>query len=330
MKTNSRHEVIARIARESLGLAALLALMLSAAGASRAQSMAAATRVAPANTTPATQAGTPKPAAAPTAPKGQHEGIMVHGHWVIEVKNPDGTVTARREFENSIQPYGAGYLAALLSGNNSPGGLSILLNGVGTTFGSLQQAGSQPLTFSEAGPCLPLSYPGPLGGTTQGSGPSTGTTCLITNSTSLLTFVCELAQEAAGTLNVSSPSVAISPCSTNLAEVAPAFPSGGTSSQLVLSGSVTATSTLTGQMVNDVETVFTTCDVNSTPNNCVDFFDLQTASPTSTGASPVALNLFTERPLDGNTTAGAAAGDPNPVSYATGQVIAVTVTFSFQ
>ncbi len=53
-----------------------------------------------------------KPAAtysAPTAPQaerraagGPHEGIKVHGHWVIEVKNRDGSLAARREFENSL------------------------------------------------------------------------------------------------------------------------------------------------------------------------------------------------------------------------------------
>jgi hypothetical protein len=33
---------------------------------------------------------------------GPHEGIQVHGHWTIEVRNPDGSVVSHREFENSL------------------------------------------------------------------------------------------------------------------------------------------------------------------------------------------------------------------------------------
>ncbi|MGB6200980.1 MAG: hypothetical protein WBF35_15660 [Candidatus Acidiferrales bacterium] len=79
-----------------------------------------------------------------------------------------------------------------------------------------------------------------------------------------------------------------------------------------------------------METIFATCNGNSTPNDCTDYFNPQTQSPTATAASPVTANFFTARLLDGNTVAGAAAGDPNPVPYSPGQVIDVTVTFSFQ
>jgi cell division protein FtsB len=33
---------------------------------------------------------------------GSHEGIKVHGHWTIEVRNPDGRLINHREFENSL------------------------------------------------------------------------------------------------------------------------------------------------------------------------------------------------------------------------------------
>ena len=33
---------------------------------------------------------------------GSHQGIKVHGHWTIEVRNPDGSVATHREFENSL------------------------------------------------------------------------------------------------------------------------------------------------------------------------------------------------------------------------------------
>lgn len=50
-----------------------------------------------------------------------HQGIKVHGHWTIEVKNPDGTVVTHREFENSIQASGTAALSSLLVGNQALG-----------------------------------------------------------------------------------------------------------------------------------------------------------------------------------------------------------------
>jgi len=35
---------------------------------------------------------------------GPHEGIKVHGHWTIDVRNPDGTLASHRDFENSLFP----------------------------------------------------------------------------------------------------------------------------------------------------------------------------------------------------------------------------------
>lgn len=37
---------------------------------------------------------------------GRNEGIKVHGHWTIEVRDPDGRLAAHREFENSLAPSG--------------------------------------------------------------------------------------------------------------------------------------------------------------------------------------------------------------------------------
>jgi len=44
---------------------------------------------------------------------GSHEGIKVHGHWTIEVRDPDGTLVTHREFENALNPSTG---ASLLSG----------------------------------------------------------------------------------------------------------------------------------------------------------------------------------------------------------------------
>jgi hypothetical protein len=50
----------------------------------------------------ATKPASTKPAAKPITPRGQSDGIKVHGHWTIEVRNPDGTLAKHSEFENSL------------------------------------------------------------------------------------------------------------------------------------------------------------------------------------------------------------------------------------
>ena len=40
-------------------------------------------------------AQTPAPSGGPA------EGIKVHGHWTIEVRDPDGTLVTHREFEKA-------------------------------------------------------------------------------------------------------------------------------------------------------------------------------------------------------------------------------------
>jgi autotransporter translocation and assembly factor TamB len=50
------------------------------------------------------------------------EGIAVHGHWTIEVRNPDGSLADHREFENALTTTGAWQLAAILSRQKSVGG----------------------------------------------------------------------------------------------------------------------------------------------------------------------------------------------------------------
>jgi hypothetical protein len=53
------------------------------------------------------------------------EGLKIHGHWVLELKNPDGRLVERREFNNALITGGNGYsgdqlLAALLAGDAVP------------------------------------------------------------------------------------------------------------------------------------------------------------------------------------------------------------------
>ncbi len=50
-----------------------------------------------------------KEAAAAEGPK---QGIKVHGHWTIEIRDPDGTQVPRREFDNALAPSGGGSVLA--------------------------------------------------------------------------------------------------------------------------------------------------------------------------------------------------------------------------
>lgn len=318
--------------------------MAQAAGAAAQPAPKVAVPAAkPAMTTLAAQAELPA-AQAERQRGGNHEGIQVHGHWIIEVKNPDGTVTARREFENSIQQYGMAYLASLLAGNNSPGGLSVLLNGAANTPYVGGAAIPAFLNFAEAGPCVPMSL-GASGAQDSTGGPASGTTCLLTTGpnasgiVSLLGFYCYDFQvnyntaNKIGTSGAPPPAGQTFPCSTNLTESAPTFTAAGTvtgvpSAQLQISGSVTATGygaatpTCAAGNICDVETVFTTCAASNTPSDCVGGATTQGGFPS--GLIPDANDVFTARNLDGLN------GDPPAVPYATGQTIAVSVTISFQ
>jgi hypothetical protein len=82
---------------------------------------------------PATPAGEEEGTAPANSAKPGGEGIRVHGHWVIDVRNPDGTLVQHREFENSLQSIGAGFLVGLQSGYMVPGDYMIVLVGTGAT-----------------------------------------------------------------------------------------------------------------------------------------------------------------------------------------------------
>jgi hypothetical protein len=98
-------------------------------------------------------------------PKGKDEGIKVHGHWVVEIRNRDGSLASRHEFENALTTgasSGQSALAYLLSGAQS---------GAFTVFG-VQNAGSVAgwsITFSclanpataNGTPCTTYAWEGP-------------------------------------------------------------------------------------------------------------------------------------------------------------------------
>jgi len=60
---------------------------------------------------------------------GSHEGIRVHGHWTIEVRNPDGALVTHREFENSLAASGSQNLTQILGRQTILGQWNVELDG---------------------------------------------------------------------------------------------------------------------------------------------------------------------------------------------------------
>jgi len=104
--------------------------MAGAAGGSAAQAQAK-------NPGPATAAAAhtlqraAQVSAKPESGGGMHQGITVHGWWVIEVRRPGGKLYSHTEFENTlVQGSGSGptVLAAALSGSSAVGGWVVSLS----------------------------------------------------------------------------------------------------------------------------------------------------------------------------------------------------------
>jgi len=108
-------------AKRAFGL--VVTLMLGGTCAGWAQGPAAESAAAPAAKKVSALTPTPEkaPRAAAKPQSGPHEGIKVHGRWVIEIRNPDGTLATRREFNNHLAGVGGENLAALLARNASGG-----------------------------------------------------------------------------------------------------------------------------------------------------------------------------------------------------------------
>jgi len=62
---------------------------------------------------------------------GASDGIKVHGHWTIDVKNPDGSLASHNEFENALLADGAGELSKLLGRQETVVGWAVVLDGIG-------------------------------------------------------------------------------------------------------------------------------------------------------------------------------------------------------
>lgn len=53
-------------------------------------------------------------------PSEPQEGMSIHGHWTVTVRNPDGTIASHHEFENSVTNLGKGIVLGFLTGSTYP------------------------------------------------------------------------------------------------------------------------------------------------------------------------------------------------------------------
>jgi hypothetical protein len=216
----------------------------------------------------------------PAKDKGAHEGIKLHGHWSIDVKNPDGTLVKHSDFENQLQYDGTQYLTALISGWGVGGDYAIYFtNATATATGS---------------PTTNVVCPAPASTTT-----STFPYCSIVQNinTQPGIFHC-LHYYCVGGLTVT-----------------PTFGSGTGLPNVVLAGNITAPQ---AGSINNVYIGFNGCNSVSTTTP---------ATPTAPGTITAAACQASTTGSYGGTMSGTTLG--SPVTVVAGQIIQITVTYTF-
>jgi hypothetical protein len=227
--------------------------------------------------------------AAPTAPAeqaakpegggGDHEGIKLHGHWEINVKNADGTPAQHRVFENQLQYDGTQYLTALISGWGVAGDYAIYFtNATATSTGN----------------------------------PNTDVVCPAPSSTTTSTFpYCSIVQNVNTQPGIFHCMHYV--CVGGLTET-PTFGSGTGLPNVQMAGSITAPQA--GAIVN-VYVGFAGCNIVSA-----------TTPPPPTGPATITPVQCEASITDsyGGTMSGTTI---TPITVIGGQIIQITVTFTF-
>lgn len=125
---------------ELVTAAIVAALIVTVPAPVFAQQNTAAAKATPVTAKPATAHAEEEGPAAPQKPG--HEGITVHGHWVMDVHDKDGKLVEHRDFYNSLYDNGGGILLRLLDGTAVAEKFGIFLNSnVNLTY-AIVQSGS--------------------------------------------------------------------------------------------------------------------------------------------------------------------------------------------
>ena len=92
----------------------------------------------------ADEAASPAPVVAASSPVASsssgglpQESVQVHGHWTIEVRNPDGTLVEVRKFDNALVA-GSQVLPKVLGRSNSVGAWRVELRGIPFAEGAFE------------------------------------------------------------------------------------------------------------------------------------------------------------------------------------------------
>jgi len=225
VKVNETIQGVSRCARRAAIVLVLSTIAMAHSATGQAQSTAKPTP--PAAPAASQLNGSPKPdnsVARQISESGLNTGIKVHGHWTIDVKNPDGTLVSHHEFENALSGSGQISLAEILSRQFA------------TSFWSID---------------LALSAAGQSGG---GSAPCTATDAVYTGTVNC--FITEpQVSLSSGMLNgtvLLAGCTATANCSNNLAILV----STPTSPSFSITGSVTAAQAGT---IDTVSTILNQC-----------------------------------------------------------------------
>lgn len=231
------------------------------------------------------------------------EGIKVHGHWVLQVKNADGTLGERREFDNSLvtddnQVSGDQVLVGLLSGNISPGDPAVafiqppLPANISTSCAAVYLNVSG-LVFTPGSTCYGL--------TTSASG-MTADTNFVTGLSTTTYFTSPVKWVLSGNYTVPSGLVTISVVQTLLSTC--------TNKSVTFLGPGNNPNSFLGTSPDR------TADIGS--NACI-------PAGSSTSSTPSDYVYFATLTSTTITSGGVAT----PLTVTTGQLITVTVTISF-
>ena len=120
--------------RKSCFASALLTAAILLPGTAIGQSVAS---VLPATVTQRTETETPQ------INDAAHQGIKIHGHWTIKVRNADGSLASATEFENSLATDGATIITKILLGEVTRAFFAVRL--------SANNAGNSPCPANQPG-----------------------------------------------------------------------------------------------------------------------------------------------------------------------------------
>jgi len=313
MRTNGRPALVARIGARRFAIVILLVAFVVVPRISYGQSGATpiSTATPPARISTADHSNRPAPAS--------NDAIKVHGHWIIEVRNPDGKLTERREFENSLaESTGGNALADVLAQLQTLGGWAILLTKASCEstnfFNYPTPAGACP-----GAPCATVVGAIGLGPDPQGDPNTFYGGCYIGQTLS------NAGATNATELPVVVGCVAPVDCSANLSV---AHPPDGHLGVLQLSGSV-AVSQPNGT-IDNVHTILTLCPPPASSTACLGSSNAKPVIFTGVGLPSPAV---TSPLIYGPATVPGLGGQPipvqQPIPVSQGDIVSVTIYIFF-